>query len=90
MAVMWWWAVPLTTTLAAWSVVLWRSRASLHRDPVVTVQRLSRFRGAMARVHADDGATWHRGEAPVSGVNAVKPVRSVDSTRRSDADGSES
>lgn len=59
MAVMWWWAVPLTTTLTAWAVVLWRSRASLHRDPVVTVQRLSRFRGAMARMHADGTPTWH-------------------------------
>lgn len=87
---MWWWAVPLTTTLAAWGVVLWRSRASLHRDPVVTVQRLSRFRGAMARVHADDGATWHGGEAPVSPSNAGNLVRNVDSARRSSEDDSTS
>jgi len=58
-AVMWWWAVPVTATLATWAVVLWQSRESLRRDPVVTVQRLSRFRGAMARMHATDSGVWH-------------------------------
>lgn len=51
MAVMWWWAVPIGATVAAWCVVLWRARQSVHRDPVITVQRLHRFKGAMARVH---------------------------------------
>ncbi|NDB18466.1 MAG: hypothetical protein EB027_04280, partial [Actinobacteria bacterium] len=40
MAVMWWWTVPIGATLTAWFIVLWRSRASVHRDPVITVQRL--------------------------------------------------
>ena len=51
MAVMWWWTVPIGATLTAWFIVLWRSRASVHRDPVITVQRLHRFKGAMARMH---------------------------------------
>jgi len=55
MAVMWWWTVPIGATLTAWFIVLWRSRASVHRDPVITVQRLHRFKGAMARMHDDSG-----------------------------------
>ncbi|MBU6213716.1 MAG: hypothetical protein KGP01_04650 [Actinomycetales bacterium] len=70
MSVMWWWALPVASTLAAWAVVLWRSRESVHRDPVVTVQRLSRFRGAMARVHAGQDAGWHSSEASGAAARA--------------------
>lgn len=54
MSVMWWWALPIGATLTAWCIVLWQSRSSVHRDPVITVQRLHRFKGAMARMHNDE------------------------------------
>ena len=76
MSVMWWWALPVASTLTAWAVVLWRSRESVQRDPVVTVQRLSRFRGAMARVHAGHDADWHAASGSVSAVERTAPGQS--------------
>lgn len=78
MSVMWWWAVPVTCTLAAWAIVLWRSRESVHRDPVLTVQRLSRFRGAMARVHADASDVWHAADNGQNADPAQRSALSVD------------
>jgi len=73
MSVMWWWALPVASTLAAWAVVLWRSRESVQRDPVVTVQRLSRFRGAMARVHADQDPRWHGAASSGAVMSRTEP-----------------
>lgn len=61
MAVMWWWSIPIGATLLAWFGVLWRTRSSVHRDPVVTVQKLKRFRGAMTRVHEGENVEQIRG-----------------------------